>query len=544
MKNKKIHIILFAILLTFLWLPLLQEQFDIVKINPLKGFTEKTEKPELTYKSYYEGKYQAQLEKYVSENFGFREDVIRIYNQYVWSFFNKTYIKFLVPGEDNWLYYFGAVKDYYGTEQYSAFSSAESAKDYFDKSTTMMCQIRNILKDYGIEFLSFMAPSKVYVYPEFLPKEEKDTTTVNSMEYYSKALADMNFPNIEMTSWYRNMRDTFDYPVFPKMDNHWQFTAVYGFDSLFRFMNSLNDFGIPKIKYSKPEPYDLKVQNDEASLNLLFPVRNKNIDYKLNVEVECDSSCRKPKVLFVGDSFIWALHEQLPWKDILEDVEVWFYEDDVFKGFDLIHSKRKDVNILRSIMRADYVVFYSSGHQWYKATYDFAEQALIALCVSDSLMESETQRIADSLNISKEKARNKILSEPYLVKGIENIEKPLIRNEDKIMIAQTVNIIEEDKNWVEALKIQASIQGKNIDEIYDIEAHNILNGKPLLRDFTDVTEETIFNAKVDELVKKWRGDITMIDYLEKKAKDKNKDFETVIYEDARWVIRQEQNKQK
>ena len=92
MKNKKIHIILFAILLTFLWLPLLQEQFDIVKINPLKGFTEKAEKPELTYKSYYEGKYQAQLEKYVSENFGFREDVIRIYNQYVWSFFNKTYI--------------------------------------------------------------------------------------------------------------------------------------------------------------------------------------------------------------------------------------------------------------------------------------------------------------------------------------------------------------------------------------------------------------------------------------------------------------------
>ena len=544
MKDKRIYIILFTILLTFLWLPLLQEQFDIIKIDPLKGFTEKTESPKLTYKSYSEGKYQAQLEKYVSENFGFRESVIRIYNQYVWSVFNKTYIKFLVPGKDNWLYYFGAVKDYYGTEQYSAYSTPEKAKDDFDKNTMMMCQIRNILKDYGIEFLSFMAPSKVYVYPEFLPKGEKDTTTINSMEYYSKALADMNFPNIEMTSWYRNMRDTFDYPVFPKMDNHWQFTAVYGFDSLFRLMNSLNDFGIPKIKYGDPEPYDLKIQNDEASLNLIFPVRNKNIDYKLNVEVECDENCKKPKVLFIGDSFIWALHEQLPWKDILEDVEVWFYEDDVFKGFDLVHSKREDVNILRSIMRADYVVLYSSGHQWYKATYDFAEQALLALCVSDSLMEVETQRIADSLNISKEKARKKILSEPYLVKGIENIEKPLIRNEEKILLAQTVNIIEEDPNWVEALKIQSSIQSKNLDEIYDMEAYNILNDKPLLRDFTDVTEETIFNAKVNELVKKWRGDLTMVSYLEKKAKDKGKDFETVIYQDARWVIRQEQNKQK
>ena len=59
-----------------------------------------------------------------------------------------------------------------------------------------------------------------------------------------------------------------------------------------------------------------------------------------------------------------------------------------------------------------------------------------------------------------------------------------------------------------------------------------------------INGETIFNAKVNNLVKKWRGDVTMVDYLEKKAKDKNKDFETVIYEDARWVIRQEQNKQK
>ena len=59
---------------------------------------------------------------------------------------------------------------------------------------------------------------------------------------------------------------------------------------------------------------------------------------------------------------------------------------------------------------------------------------------------------------------------------------------------------------------------------------------------TDITEEQIFNARVNELVRKWRLDPSMIQYLKDKAKTKNKDFEVVIYQDARWVIRQEQNK--
>ncbi|MBR5780897.1 MAG: hypothetical protein IKY27_02795 [Bacteroidales bacterium] len=539
MKNTKTHIILFSILMAILWLPLIQEQFDIFKVKPLTGFTEKTELPELTYQSYSDGKYQIQLEKYVSENFGFRENLIRIYNQYIWAFFKKTYIHFITPGKDNWLFYEGAVKDYYGTEQYSAFSTAEKAKDYFDKNVEMMCQLRNVLKSYDIEFLSFMAPSKVYVYSEYLPRRDKDTTTINSLDYYSNALAEAGFPNIEMTSWFRSMKDTLEYTVFPKTDNHWQYTAVYGYDSLFRFMNSLNDFGIPKIKYGKPEPYYVKCHNDEASLNLLFPIINKSEDYKLNVEIECDENCKKPKVLFVGDSFIWGLNEQLPWNEIMDDVEILFYNEDVFKGFDRVHLYKNEINLLRSILRADYVVFYTSAHQWYKATYKFVEEALLALCVSDSLMQAETIRIADSLNISIDDARYKITKEPYLIKGISNVENPVIRNSHEIAIAQIANEIEEDKDWVEALKIQANIQGKSLEEIYKIEADNVLNNKTLLRDFTDVTEEMIFEVKVNELVKKWRGDKEMILFLEQKAKEKNKDFETVIYEDAKWVIEQE-----
>ncbi len=543
MKNKVLYTILFSLLLAFLFLPMIQEHYKVFKTKPLNGVNYVTEFPELTLESFSRNKFQGTLEKYISENFGFREFVIRLYNQYVWTCYNKTYSHFLVPGKGNWLFYTEAVNDYYGTEQYKRFKDAEIAKEEFDKNVKMMCQLRNILKEYDIEFLSFMAPSKPFVYPEYLPDRIKDTTTINAAEYYDKALTEAGFPNIEMTRWFKTMRDTLPYPIFPNMDMHWQFTSVYGYDSLFRFMNSLNDFGIPKIKYGKPYPIDDEIQNDEKTLNLMFPIKDKNTDYKLDVEIECDENCNKPKILFISDSFIWALDKHFPWEELMSDVEIWFYNSSVFKGFDRKSYKKKDINMLRDILRADYVVFFTSGHQWYRATYNFVEEALLALCVSDSMMKNEAARIADSLNISNNEALKKIKKQPYLIKGISNYDTPIIRNEKEIRIAQIINdSIEKDSDWVKVLNIQTAMQNKNIEEIFKIEALNIIENKTLLKDTTPLNEELLFEAEVKNLVTRWKANSEMMEFLTNKAKEKGMPLEQVIIDDARWILKEEAKK--
>ena len=522
---------------------MVQEHYKICEIKPLKGVTLTTEFPKFTVESFSKSKYQSQIEKYIAENFGFREFVIRLYNQYIWSCYHKTYSHFLIPGKGNWIYYAEAVNDYYGREQIKWHKTPEEAKEWYDKNVVMMCQLRNVLQSYGIEFLSFMAPSKAHVYPEYLPERSRNTTTFNAIEYYDKALTEAGFPHIEMTKWFKSMRDTLPYPIFPTMDNHWQFTSVYAYDSLFRFMDNLNNFGIPKIKYGEPQAYDLKFQSDEATLNLLFPVKNKNIDYKLDVEIECDENCRKPKVLFVGDSFIWALDSHTPWEELMEDVEIWFYNSSVFKGFNRRPYKKEDINILREMLRADYIVFYTSGHQWHRATYNFVEQALLAFCVSDSLMEAESIRIADSLDISKEEAKKKIKDYPGLIRGIMNCDSPIIRNEKEIRIAQTINKIEKDEDWVKALDVQTVIQNKSLEEIFKMEAENVLSNKTLIRDTTSIDEDLLFEAEVNKVVKRWKNNPDMVKFLQNKAKEKNKTFDQVIIEDARWVLNEEKKKQ-
>ena len=103
-KNKiKYDLILFTLLMVFLFVPIVQEWTSIFPIKLLKGAFEPTPKPELTFDNYRSNTYQTQIEKYVSEHFGLREPVIRIYNQYLWSAYNKTYCHFIMPGKKGYL---------------------------------------------------------------------------------------------------------------------------------------------------------------------------------------------------------------------------------------------------------------------------------------------------------------------------------------------------------------------------------------------------------------------------------------------------------
>ncbi|MBO5849433.1 MAG: hypothetical protein J6R17_09560 [Bacteroidales bacterium] len=377
MKNKSCTI-LFGILLVFLFLPMIQEHTKLFKVKALRGVTTKTEFPAFSTDSLKKGKYQISLENYISENIGFREPAIRLYNQYLWTFYKKTYNNSFAHGKGNWFYYWAGVDEYYGKELYKWFDSEDEAIENYEKNISMMCELREILKKHNIEFLSFMAPDKAFVYPEYLPKDTL-RKCINVFEYYDKRLNEEGFPNIEMTKWYKSMRDTIDIQIFPTIDTHWDFSAVYGFDSLFRFMNALNDFGIPKIKYGEPIKGNKKWTYDEGILNLMCHIKNKNHDYKFDINIEHDESSRKPKVLFIGDSFIWELERRFNTRELFEDIEIWYYNSTVYKGFDKHEYNKQEINALESILNSDFVVFYSCGHQWHRGTYKFVEETLSEL---------------------------------------------------------------------------------------------------------------------------------------------------------------------
>ena len=551
MKKPRIRydFILFALLMVFLFVPVIQEWGGVFPVKPLKGVFEPTPKPELSFDNYKSNIYQTQIEKYVSEHFGMREPVIRLYNQYVWSAYNKTYCHFIVPGKEGYLYYALAVNEHYGTELPKHYPSNDKAMADVDKELRLMNKLRHVLKDYGIEFVAFIAPDKPEVYPEYLPRRDADTTTIHIDEYYSRRMEETGFPFINMTDWFVKMRDTASFPLFPKTDSHWRYSAIYAYDSLFRFINTLDgEAKFPNIHIGPPVAYESdKLEGDEETLNLIFRIRGDKTKYKSDITVEADTTKRNPKVLFIGDSFIWSLGEFMPAREIMADREVWFYNNTAYVGFDNKTVSVNEIDRLSHILNADYVVFYSVGHQWWEATYGFAKDALLQLCVSDSLFEATVANMTKYMrnqegysNMTEEEVRKNMAymlrNDPELIPGLKGEDMPIIRNTKRIEEALGINSIRNDKDWLNALSYYAVQHEMSTDEALREEAHRIARSESLLRDEIVIDTAAFIQMKKQEIIKNWRGNPDQMRQMQQKAKENNHTIEEMLEIDAQWVI--------
>ena len=545
----KYDLILFALLMVFLFVPIIQEWGDVFPVKPLKGVFEPTPKPELTFDNYKSNNYQTQIEKYTSEHFGLREPVIRLYNQYVWSAYNKTYCHFIVPGKQGYLYYALAVNEHYGLELPKHYKSNEEAMKDADIELRQMNKLRHVLKDYGIEFVAFIAPDKPEVYPEYLPRRDADTTSIHLTDYFSRRMDETGFPYINMTDWFVKMKDTVSFPLFPKTDSHWRYSAIYGYDSLFRFINTLDgEAKFPNIHIGPPVAYESdKLEGDEETLNLIFRIRGDKTKYKSDITVDEDSTQRKPKVLFVGDSFIWSMEAFLPAREIMADREVWFYNNTAYVGFDNKTMSVKEIDRLSHILNADYVVFYSAGHQWWEATYNFAKDALLQLCVSDSLFEASVTDYANRFrnmkgydDLTEEELRKNMAwmlrNDPELIPGLDGEEMPTIRNTERIKEALTISEIRNDKDWFTALSFYAVQHSISTDDALLEEAHRITRGESPLREEIVIDTAAYIQMKKQEIIKNWRGNPDQTRQMQQKANDRGISLEEMFEKDAQWII--------
>lgn len=544
-KKTTYDIILFGILIMLLFLPLLQERLFRIPLKPLNGVTEKTEKPEFSLQSYRSGAYAKQEEAYLGANFGFREPIIRLYNQYLWDCYRKTYAHDVVAGKKGWLYNPESVNDYYGTEMLRWQSSPEAARRQYDLNVKYMNWVRTILKDNGVELLAFVAPEKSFLYPEYLPEREHDTTTFNACAYFLHKFNESGFPCIDMNHWFQQMKDTVDYPLIPQTGAHWVFPAVYAADSLFRFMGELKGIALPRLKIGTLHESDNHgADNDlEQLLNLSLPIRKRQgYSPTAEVTVERDSTSVKPKVLFIGNSFMWGIANQVPMQEVFDDVEFWYYYSTAYYGDGLSQTVPvAGLNLMEKLLDFDYIVWFTTGNQLNKGTMNFAQSAILTLGIEDSIRRAYVRRIADTLSLPSDTARlykaySLLLNHPEWIPEL-NADSLTTRNSD-IPYAKVIKDIKKDSAWVAALKDQAFLRTATLNRMLHAEVDRIKEGKPLYKDQPD---EIMFSQQcqreVVELMEKMRGREETMKNVKEKAEKNNKTIEKALEDDARWLIR-------
>ena len=495
-------------------MPLLQGRFQPIPLKPLYGVTIETEKPDFNLEAYRSGDYAKQEEAYLGEHFGFREPVIRLYNQYLWSCYKKTYAHDVMAGKQGWLYTPESVSDYYGTELLNWQPSVEEAKSTFEREVKYMCRARDILKENDVELLAFIAPEKSFVYPEYLPEGRHDTTTFNACATFLHRFQENGFPCIDMPSWFALMKDTVPYPLIPQTGAHWVFPAVYAADSLIRFMEQQRAILMPHIEYGNEWHSTCCIGDEqnrdlEGELNLLRPIKfNPKYAYKeRDFWVVSDSTTVKPSALFIGNSFLLRTMAYLPPKEVFSDFQFWYYNRVAYEDSQKIIDSVSTFNRLDYLIDADYIVWFSSASQMYRATEGFAEDAIIQLCIGEERFRQRQDQLIDSLfhdqnthntiawnypdSLYRIKLKGYTLDllrknpEAYFPEiageGVPTVRNPKLLEEDYWTKRDIRRQIKRDPQWMLAVSSQMAMDGVSLQQAIGTETEHVMQGLPSLR---------------------------------------------------------------
>ena len=441
MKRSLVKTVLFALTAVLLSAFAIQKKTEVWSFRPLEGVFVHPPQPDWSFKTFRTGEYQSQLESYLKESFGLREPLIRLYNQYLWDFYRKTFVSIdqLVFGKDEWLYEPGAVGDYYQRQFFYFAEDSAKMASMLTKEAQRLRLLQEVLETHGTHLLVCQVPSKDLIYPEYLPADQ-DTNYIGQPRisprfFNEEEYTRLGVNHLNLEQYFLQMKDTADFLLFPKTGMHWsRYASLYAADTLIRYMEHLGEVNMKNFVIENRELDDPRgADNDlECLLNLQRPIRKPKY-YYADCITDDDTTSVKPKMIVIGDSFWWTIAVQLPLNDIFSIVPYWYYNSTIY--YDSRYNSVSQVNLADELLTADFVVLAYCATQQYRMNDGFTQQALEALGVECAAMDSTERYEREVQHVIGD-----ILANPNAMKSIR--EKAVLQNKT---VEKTVR---DDAAWI------------------------------------------------------------------------------------------------
>lgn len=426
MKQKAFHTVLFGLLLVLLFLSPIQQQFKIFKFKPLAGAMVAAERPKFSLKSFMKGAYQTQLDKYLSENIGFREFFIRNYNQLTWSLFHKSNNETIFVGKDDWLFNDYVMNHYMGKALYGY------AQDEGEMTRKMLADARRlqnmqtVLENYGVNLFVCIAPSKDMVCEENLPmiKENERETTIRAIDFYPPLFDSLGIHYLNFSDYFIQIRDTVSFPLYYKSSSQWtNLAATYMSDTLIRYMELLSGLNLHNVSFSEPYlSWTREPDKDlEVVLNLNRPIETNEYPY-VNVIVDEDSTAIKPRWLVVGDSYYRGFQYNLPLDKLFASHHYWRYNTTIFD--DPLHDNTSEVDLLRELLTSDIVTVLYTPCNLFDLNRQFLTNSIACLCDANGMPNPRVAKVLSEINDpERERYRQEMLRNQEWLESIKEKAK-------------------------------------------------------------------------------------------------------------------------
>jgi hypothetical protein len=312
------------ILLTFLFLPLMQQGFELKKLVPLQGMLNEPIRPSLGVETWFKGEFQHQAETFAKEKFGFRSTFIRLNNQIEFSLFRKAKANSVVIGKENYLFEENYIKAYYGQD----FLGEDSIRCLM----TSLKDLQDSLAFKNKTLLVVYAAGKGSFFPEYFPKEWVDSNRVGTTNHKTmvKIGQEIGLNQIDFNTYFVEQKGKTSYPLYPQYGIHWSHYGVcLVMDSLIKRLEQLRHIDMPgfiwtETRLEQPHDYDYDIGD---GLNLLFRLPSYTMAYPKLKLVEKPGQT-KPSLLMIADSYYWDMYES-GFREVLSNNHFWFYNRDI-----------------------------------------------------------------------------------------------------------------------------------------------------------------------------------------------------------------------
>ncbi|MBI9039477.1 MAG: hypothetical protein JEY97_15205 [Bacteroidales bacterium] len=471
--NKLKHII-FIFIVLLLVLPVLQKQFEIFKIRPLKGAYTNIKKSKLSTTSWINGSFQNNYNNYLEENIGFRNILVRINNQIDFSLFNQANANRIIVGKNHQMYDERYIDAYFGNDFLW--------DDFYLKKLRKLKCLQDTLKKLNVDLIVIYEPGKARIVNEAIPDRYfKIKKKKSSYEYIIEKSDSLNIDYIDFNTYFEKVNDTTSIPLYPEYGIHWNsYCVCLTADSLVRYIEKLRNIKLPDFVWDTIE-YSGKLKNQDydigESMNLLWETDHLQMPYPV-IKIQDVPDSLKPKVLIVADSYYFnILYERIPNK--IFNNEFWYYNQTRFLNGVKQDTKVEDLKLQEEIENKDLILFMTTELTHYDFGWSFIENAYDVYFPEDK--ETEFYKTLRSILRNQNLMKIFYKEEKISKTGIKNkvskhteylFQKKYKRNElEKSDFIKYVEIsIRNSKEWLSKCEEKAVKRKISLEEMIHLDA--------------------------------------------------------------------------
>ena len=468
-RNQNIKLRVFGFLLMLLCMSFIQQNLHFINVVPLYGVVESNNKPEFNFKDWFSGEYQRKYEANYEENAGFKNDLIKLYNQIDYTFFHEGHGVNVVVGEHDYLFQQDYIDEITGKK-----FIGKSSMEY---KVRRLKAAQDYLQSQGKLFFTVLAPGKISFFKEYIPSwllTQKNDTTNYSLFIRQSESAKLNV--LDFKKWFLSMKDTSTIPLFPRQGIHWSYYGMaLAVDSIFNYISSKGIGPLTDFSWSLEFPDNLRGTDYDIGdmLNLMWKLPYQKMAYPIFKYSEPKGVVR-PRVMIIGDSFNWTPINADVFKNMFGNYEYYYYFKTIHRYDGTNPISVEESVLLDEIKKYDVVMILQSEANYNDIGFGFEEKLLndlsgtgpynseiFAKVTSDPSFQILIKNIMDAKQLDQ-------------VKAIAFLSDSLSKDKENVIV-QILSDMRNNPEWIESIRKKAEENHIPLEEAMKNDAEWLYN---------------------------------------------------------------------